>query len=538
MSDISPEFKPPQPNTERASSGKNADKSVKGLLKKGIGKVILGTPLAAMLLSSSSADNPNIHTSNIKEPTPADATLPENTSHNTDILQPYTPQAPAETPPNVTPTPEPTLNLTTIPRNEVSAESTQSPEQYRRPDALVIDVTKDTFANLGKYGLLTMSEEELTKKLGIEDLTIEKLTQQKIPEDVKLQLTVLAQIMKLNYGDHGGKVVRAMEETDKLLGEEVSAPNTAGLSAGTIKNFEIERDEIGNPTFWVELDSEGLAKIIAQSPQKFINLSLELGKVGTRFEIFREVRANPYAIDPNGAVALKNEVVKNEKGEYTVRSTYQLPNGKQIDQDEYDRLWEEYSKMKIAPRDFIEFTPIDAYGQKGNPLDSLGEMADLASKFPDKIFFAAAGNPTLEDGLPNTPIIVGAREQLIKQGKWPSNLFMIGYWGIKYEGEKYPSGYGADYYTDVDDLDRLGLSWGTSFATPVAERTVIDYFSRQNIEPTPDRVREMLDKYSESHEGHEVWDSVTRRSYDNQVYKVIDIKGVKEDLENSKVTQK
>lgn len=111
MSDVSPELNLPPPKRDQIRSVNNADKSLKVRLKRGVGKVILGTPLAALLISSGSIDNPNVPNPNIKESIPASAPLPENTTHNTDILQPYTPQSATEIPPTVTQSPLATHTL-------------------------------------------------------------------------------------------------------------------------------------------------------------------------------------------------------------------------------------------------------------------------------------------------------------------------------------------------------------------------------------------------------------------------------------------
>lgn len=74
MSDISsPELNLPPQKRDQIKSGKNADKSIKAGFKKVAGKVILGTPLAGLILSSGNVDNPNVPVLNIKEPIPASA---------------------------------------------------------------------------------------------------------------------------------------------------------------------------------------------------------------------------------------------------------------------------------------------------------------------------------------------------------------------------------------------------------------------------------------------------------------------------------
>lgn len=151
-------------------------------------------------------------------------------------------------------------------------------------------------------------------------------------------------------------------------------------------------------------------------------------------------------------------------------------------------------------------------------------MADLAAKFPDKIFFAAAGNPTEKYKQPN---ILGAKDELLKQGKWPSNLFMIGYFGIPYENNELPSGYGADYYIHVDDLDILETSHATSYSTPTALRVVTNYLKENDIAPTAENVHSMLDKNSQIKDIGDVWDDTTKQTYEDQSVKIVNLTSLK-----------
>jgi hypothetical protein len=426
--------------------------------------------------------------------------------------------------------PPETKSILVVPTKTVArVEEKRAPIQL---GSLIPDITRESFGRATEFGISRSSDKEIANKLNIDlPLTIDKLIDVAVPENEEDQRAALEKIVELHYGGHGEDVARAMRQVDKLSGVHRPEPHVESLHAGMLKNFEIERDEIGNPTFWFELDSEELAKVIARSSEKFVNLSLELGKVGIKFKVFRTERANPDAIDPMEVVQLRTELVKMEDGSYTTGGVYQLPDRTQIGQEEYDKLWEKYSETKIVPRERISFTPIDAYGEGGNPLHSLTELANLASKFPDKIFFAAAGNPTKIDPQPN---ILGAKEELAKQGRWPANLIMIGYWGIEYRGEKYPSGYGADYYIKVDDLEQLGLSQGTSFATPVAQRLIANYFSKIGIEPTPSQVKELLGQYSQTEEIGMVWDEVTKKHFEDQVLRVIDLDRMAEDFKEGK----
>lgn len=67
MSDISPELNQSVPDKDKVSSGKN-DRSLQTRLKKVAGKVIMGTPLAGLILSSGSIDNPDVRVPTSENP--------------------------------------------------------------------------------------------------------------------------------------------------------------------------------------------------------------------------------------------------------------------------------------------------------------------------------------------------------------------------------------------------------------------------------------------------------------------------------------
>lgn len=76
MNDMSPELNQAPAKKikyEMVRNGDNDNKSVKSRLKNVAGKVILGTPIAGLILSFCNVDNPNVHAFNIPEPTPASA---------------------------------------------------------------------------------------------------------------------------------------------------------------------------------------------------------------------------------------------------------------------------------------------------------------------------------------------------------------------------------------------------------------------------------------------------------------------------------
>ena len=97
MSDVSPELNQISTNKGEIRSGKTPDKTVKGSLKKVVRKVILGTPLAGLLISSTSIDNPNIPLPKVKDQTPAVSELSTEIPSAT-IQFAETPMTPVPTP--------------------------------------------------------------------------------------------------------------------------------------------------------------------------------------------------------------------------------------------------------------------------------------------------------------------------------------------------------------------------------------------------------------------------------------------------------
>ena len=78
------------------------------------------------------------------------------------------------------------------------------------------------------------------------------------------------------------------------------------------------------------------------------------------FKVYTTERANPDAVDPMTIehIGFEKDPIKSKPGEPIIpRRIYILPDGTQINQEEYDRIWEEWSKTKIVPRDGISLHP-------------------------------------------------------------------------------------------------------------------------------------------------------------------------------------
>ena len=139
----------------------------------------------------------------------------------------------------------------------------------------------------------------------------------------------------------------------------------------------------------------------------------------------------------------------------------------------------------------------------------------MAAGFKERIFVAAAGNPSAGGDIPD---ITEEREQYVKEDKWSENLLFIGVWGKGHtvsHGERkefeMPYARGADIYVRQDDLEKLDLSVSSSFATPVVAR-LVDFMLEYGVEKT--RVREKLQKLCQRAEsGEQILDFEKVREY-------------------------
>jgi hypothetical protein len=69
------------------------------------------------------------------------------------------------------------------------------------------------------------------------------------------------------------------------------------------------------------------------------------------------------------------------------------------------------------------------------------------------------------------PDIREARAQLEKEGLWPGNLIIVGFQASKF-GFVGQASYGADIYVADKDLEELGFSGASSYATPVVTEII------------------------------------------------------------------
>lgn len=158
---------------------------------------------------------------------------------------------------------------------------------------------------------------------------------------------------------------------------------------------------------------------------------------------------------------------------------------------------------------------LDGYaGEK--TYDNLRKLAQIVRKHPEKIFITAGGNPTYLNGL-RIPDIREARSMLEKQGLWPDNLLVVGF-QARESGFVGQASYGADVYVSDEDLEKLGFSGASSYATPVVSEITRQLISKGvNI---PVKVKEALTQMTRTAES---WEGSEKTEY-----RIIDLEKAKD----------
>ena len=477
MPDISPEFTPPQPITEKVSSGKNADKSVKTRLKR----IARNALLAGLVMAPGAINDANISMPNIKDPTPAVAPSPDFKSQSADKLQPYTPQPSIETS-TLTPTPEPTSTPSTPnpPENETIQKENKELIPYS-PSITIIDAAP----SVPTKGLIQKeyisNNEMIRNMLGDKYVSKEQIIQEfgqdyekKWDEVVSKYPQALVHRFADTYFTHGEKVTRVLEHTLERSEFKSTGVNILPLQrtfdADSIKFI---KDSSGNPGVSLNFDPKRIIKLLENDPSRVINGSFQVGNV----ELFQETKVDTEVIpkydlndprfstsginDPSGSKFYPGAVGgMTENG----RIVYRDAEGKEVEPilmsgDEYA---EEVEKRRLENSEIKEhkstsITIVGAYA-KEKAMENLPKLFKVCNAYPNKFFVFAGGN-TGED-------FREAMETLKDQV--PKNLLITAEWekgnygGFEYEG---PAGtvYGADIYVSNT---ASGSPHGSSFSVP------------------------------------------------------------------------
>ncbi|QQR93563.1 hypothetical protein IPJ91_00180 [bacterium] len=176
-----------------------------------------------------------------------------------------------------------------------------------------------------------------------------------------------------------------------------------------------EKDEIGNYKIKIKISAEKLKQVISQIDAPIVNLSLQVGTIKGKIDIYRIERPkNPYTII---GVGIDGHITHN----------FFDPSGNPIQEYEYHIGSAKYNPYKILLEDEAYLSYQDGYAGS-ETYNNLKQMAKVAATFPDKFFVVAGGNPSYYEGL-GIPDIREAREQLENEGLWPDNILVVGVWG-------------------------------------------------------------------------------------------------------------
>ncbi|PIR61571.1 MAG: hypothetical protein COY81_04305 [Candidatus Pacebacteria bacterium CG_4_10_14_0_8_um_filter_43_12] len=283
------------------------------------------------------------------------------------------------------------------------------------------------------------------------------------PENEAESTILLLTALKSHYASHGENVDAVRAHTARFL-------NTPDVQAkhGSIEEAfgfdSIETDELGNPTLWLRVSPEIFDQLLAQSNQSVVNMSIQLGKVGIKYELYKQVRMNPDIEYPTKS---QRRIGDN------VAATYFDGENNQISKEEYDELERLASEKKVVlgenPTD-RDLLMQDGY-IKERAYDNLKLMVELATKYPDKILVVAAGNPGAT--VATFPDLREARAKLDEEGLWPPNLFTVGYVDEGQDGYQGPAEYGADFYVWYKDIQLISdEDPASSYATPMVTEIV------------------------------------------------------------------
>lgn len=348
-------------------------------------------------------------------------------------------------------------------------------------------LSRRDFLKLGGLALLgTAGATVLTKssplspeyKINSSMLVLDLFNLPEAPEGDDVE-TLAYRYYKNTYGGHGDMVLGVMQKTADELGEDLTNQSLECVSIYPALGIsEIEEDDLGNMTAIVEISEDKITQLVGQSNASIVNMSFEVGKTKISVMLYEEQEVFKEGKTVSDLPSESRQKITSN-GITTESIVYRDPKGKIISKDEFDNLKNEVvrrEKIELSPQDRV-ITHEDGYAGEYT-YDNLFKLANIAAKFPNKLFIAAGGNPDPITG--KRPDIREARKKLEEQGLWVSNLIMIGYSELNQKtGNVEPMQFGSDYYIDAKtELNLLGYegssSAGTAFTSKFISRITTD----------------------------------------------------------------
>ncbi len=299
-------------------------------------------------------------------------------------------------------------------------------------------------------------------KMGVTDPNSTKGLLEAVPTTPEEEKLLMISLFTLSYRDHGNSVINAIDVIRKFLLSEhkTKDPKTVSI-ANAVKIGGINHDTIGNPILDASISPKAIDELISSSQECVINMSFEVGDFSSKLLLKEEIAANP-----NLGQTWPQRVTINGK------STYTDAEGNLITYEIYEEIIKKMNEKKTVLRNperrIVRQT--DGYAGKDTE-EHVRLMINLARKHPQKIFIAAAGNPTYTDEGTKYPDIRSVRAELERKGEWPNNIIFVGV-HLDDESINIPLSKGADIYVSHKDLESQGLGVASSFATPVIAEIV------------------------------------------------------------------
>ena len=341
----------------------------------------------------------------------------------------------------------------------IKLETSGLPETELKPSVRVldffdIDQAKDKY--LQDNFPSNFSEENSWQEMGVSDPSTREGLLKAVPKDESQVKLLMMALFQQRYQNHGKDVVAVMEKVSGLVNpDKKTVIPTRSSITGAVEFGRLEYDEIGNPTIHVTLSSDVVDRLVSETPESVVNMSFELDDFSLTYSLYDRKLKYP-------------EMGRQGPSKITVggKTSYRDYQGNDITEEEYNEISRKMNETEIellnpSERD-VRF--IDGYaGDK--TYQNLQKLTEIARKNPEKMFVAAGGNPTYLKGL-KIPDIRDARAKLEEQGLWPENLIIVGF-QARESGFVGQASYGADIYVADKDLEELGFSGASSYATPV-----------------------------------------------------------------------
>ncbi len=269
---------------------------------------------------------------------------------------------------------------------------------------------------------------------------------------------------------HGETVTRVMEKTWNSLGLQSTGveiiPLQTIFDTASIKET---KDALGNKGISISFDPKRIIDLLRNDTNRVVNMSFQVGDIELLIEKRRKVMPEAESTPTLESLAMFDEKDNAYIGAvYTMNdaTTYIDAEGKEVKpatpeelrvlkqtlkEREKEAAEKAEKNARIVELEHPDIKIIGAY-DRTKARENLPKLFEVARAYPDKLFFAAAGNEG-ED----------LREALKELGdEKPPNLSFVAQWTAGFKPTH--NVYGANIYVPNSNL---GAPDGSSFSTPI-----------------------------------------------------------------------